>query len=188
MVADFSDLYQEELTAKGKISLGFWLSSLSDLFASALNQHIELVKSDGLKNYLQQNWYFNRYNLVGLLLLSPSLVAFAIEFISRILQGDLTHYNRTTYALLSHTLFWQTPVLFTWIVIFPVLAVFINLLPLLQKRFSFRQQLITLVIITFGLGFLAVVKLHDFAPCFIHGLTRVGIGQIPQIISICQKA
>ncbi len=163
----FSDMYREELAEKGKVSLGFWAWQL-----------------------------MNIYNAAGGILLLPSLIMMTMDLTSRIIQSDLIHYNRPWYGYLSHTPLYFKPVIFTWVILFPVLAVTINFIPLITKPmhgkaglFSWphiQQNILSLMVLLAGLVFLFIVLFHDFAPCMVHGLTREGFGQFPQIISVLQ--
>ncbi len=197
MLTIFEDISQEQLRKSGKTGISFWLSLSFDIARSAAEQHMQLLKKQGMKKYIHQTLLINRYNIIGALLLLPFLTVFAIDVLARILQGDLVHYNRPVYNYLSHTPFYWTPNLFIWVILFPALAVFTNLIPLIKNsikkrktifQFVFlRENAVTLLILAVGLGFLAIIKLHDFAPCMIHGLLRVGIGQLPKIISVCKN-
>ncbi len=151
-----------------------------------------------MKKYLQQTLHFNIYNIVGGILLLPFLLLFTIDLISRIVQADLTHYNRPVYAFLSHTFIYYTPVLFSIAILFPTLAVLLNLIPVVQtiiknrktiKKFAFvRLNLLSIVLLIIGLGFLAIIKLHDFVPCMLHGLLRLTFDKFPQLVSFCRNA
>lgn len=194
----FQDVYNEELAKHGKVTGGFWILQAFDFIKSAGEQHVSLINKIGMKKYLNKSLHINRYNVIGFILLLPFLSVFLIDVISRIAQGDLTHYNRPVYTMLSHTLFYWTPILFIWVIVSPTLAVLINLIPLIQnlkkkhaeiKLFTFiRQNIVTLLIVAIGLGFIAIIKLHDFAPCVFHGTLKIGIGQLPHIISVCRNA
>ena len=137
-------------------------------------------------------------NIIGLILLLPICTVFCIDLIARIVQGDLTRYNRPVYALLSHSPLYYFPVLFTWVILFPLLAVLINVTALIknmnkQKTSFFSLAFLTrnigaIIIFVISLGFLAILKLHDFAPCFIRGLQIVGIGHLSKILEVCRRA
>lgn len=194
----FLDVYSEELIKKGRVGAIFWLSQIADLTKSIIIQHFFMLQKNGLKKYLRQEGHINKYNFWGGLLLLPILSIFIIDTISRITQGDLTHYNRPVYAFLSHTFLYSYPVLFTWVILFPLLAILINLIPIIlnsQKKHAslvdlsfLAKNIISVILICIGLGFLIIIKFHDFAPCTIHGILNVGIGQLPHIISVCKNA
>ena len=59
----------------------------------------------------------------------PAFTVFMIDILGRIAQGDLTHYNRGIYNFLSHTPLYWTPVLFTWIIAFPAIAIILEIIP-----------------------------------------------------------
>ncbi len=194
----FYEMYQEEILTNGKIRFGFWIWQFSDLSNNALKEHVDLIEKKGIKKYMQQTFNINKYNIFGVILLLPAFIVFCIDLGSRIIQGDLVHYNRPVYKLLSHTPLYWTPVLFVWVIIFPLLAVGINLIPIITKAVKDRdhlksktfikQNFTTLLILTFGLFFVLLVKYHDFAPCMVHGILKVGFGQLDHIVEVCRKA
>jgi len=198
MVMTFEDMYQEKMLKDGETGIPFWFHIYMDIVANAFEQHWQLLRKQGLKKYTEQTLHINRYNIIGGLLLLPFFSVFLVDIIARIAQGDVTHYNRPVYSLLSHSLLYWFPVLFTWVILFPVLAVLINLFPLIKNilkkhgsvlRFDFiRQNIISLTLLTIGLGFLAIILLHDLGPCVVHGLLRFGFGKLPYILSFCRNA
>jgi hypothetical protein len=191
----FVEMYHEEIAEKGNVGLGFWLSQVADITKSVIEQHRDVMMKIGMKKYLQQTVHINRYNVIGFLFLVPFLLMFITDLVSRIAQGDLTHYNRPVYHYLSQTPLYWTPVLYTIVIIFPLLAIVSNVIPLLQQKrktvFSWvfvRKNLITLLIILAGLGCISIIKLHDFLPCMIHGILRGGLAHFSQMFPYCQKA
>lgn len=198
MLVTFEDMYQERIVNDKSVGLIFWFAIIFDITKNAFEQHNDLIHKKGMRNYLFKTLHFNIYNIIGGLLLLPFLSLFLIDLAARIAQKDLTHYNRPVYAFLSHTFLYYTPVLFAIAILFPALAVLINLIPVVKNitknrktiwHFAFfRQNLLNILILFIGLGFLALIKFHDFAPCFIHGLLRVGLGNFLQIISVCKNA
>ena len=50
----FRDIYQEELTKKGSVSLAFWFTQFGDITKSVIEQHIDMIGKQGMKKYLQQ--------------------------------------------------------------------------------------------------------------------------------------
>jgi hypothetical protein len=192
----FYDLYQEEIAKKGNAGFRFWFSQVGDILQSVIEQHKELVLKVGMKRYLQQTLHVNKYNVIGFLFLLPFLLMFTTDLISRIAQGDLTHYNRPVYHYLSQTPLYWTPVLFSIVVLFPLIAVTVNVIPLLQQKkkrmFSLvylRKNIITFIIILAGLGCIAIIKLHDFMPCMIHGLLKeAGLINFSKVFAVCRNA
>ncbi len=194
----FYEMYQEELQKKGRVSIEFWLFQVNDIAKSVIEQHIDEIRKKGVKIYLKQTLHINKYNVIGGILLFPIFTMTGLEIISRIVQGDLFHYNRPFYRLLSHSPLYWFPILFTWVILFPLLAIVVNLLPLLmdmRKRHVhilnvsfFKRHMFSLAILAIGALFFIAMQLHDFAPCFLIGLTKRGIGQIPSIISFCRGA
>lgn len=193
----FQDMYFSEIEKTGKVGILFWLSQIADMTTSVIEQHKLLIIKKGMKKYLQQTLPYTIYNIIGGILLLPFFTLFAIDFAARIAQGNMTHYNRPVYAFLSHTPLYWSPVLFSIAILFPAIAVLLNVIPLAQQLikkhislFSFtflKQNIVSLVLLIIALGFLANIKLHDFVPCFVHGITRIGLN-IPQIYSVCKNA
>jgi len=196
MLYTFQDMRAEEQTKHGNAGIDFWSSILIDTVLSALHEHGDILRKEGMKKYLHQTLKLNNYNLISLILLLPFLLMGCIDFAGRILQGDLGHYNPATYAALSQTPLYWYPILFTWVILFPILAVVISLVPLAinSKKSSWsgitylRQNPVSVVIITVGILLLAAVKLHDFLPCMVHSISLQGFGKLPTIISLCRKA
>jgi hypothetical protein len=198
MIITFEDIYREKLTKDGKLGILFWVKISLDIIKSALEQQSELLKRLGMKKYLIQTFHVNKYNIVGGVLLLPFLTMFAIDLIARIVQGDMTRYNRPVYVYISHTPLYWTPVLFSIVILFPLLAVLFNLIPLIVNALKkhthifhltfLKQNSIALAIVLVSLSFLAIIKLHDFAPCMVHGIIGLGVGEMPKIISICKNA
>ena len=197
MLFVFEDLCKEELEKHQKLTVNFLFQELADVTISIVQEHIHEVQQKGMKKYLQQTLHINKFNVIGGVLLLPAFLVLCIDIISRIAQGDLVHYNRLVYNLLSHTpLYWQ-PILFTWIIVFPFLAVLINTIPLIKNviknnghvkdmRFLI-QNLITVLLIFFGTFFILLVKFHDFGPCILHGIARLGFEHFTHIVAVCKK-
>lgn len=194
----FSDMYSEERSKNGKIGLGFWLHQFADIGKSVIEQHIDTLGKKGMKQYLQQILHINKYNVVGGIFLLPAFIVLCIDVVSRIVQGDLVHYNRPVYSFMSHTPLYWYPVLFTWVIIFPFLAVVINLIPLVKNiskthgkskymRFI-AQNIITILLVSFAAFFILIVKFHDFGPCMLHGIARLGFEHLTKIVAICRNA
>jgi len=198
MLLTFEDLYQEKVALDGQAGVLFWLRISFDIFATALEQQGKQMQKLGMKKYMGKTFHINKYNIIGFVLLLPFFSVFLISILARIAQGDLTHYNRPLNAFLSHSLLYWFPVLFTWVILFPALAVLLNIIPLLKALnknhgflfafFFIKQNAFTLLILAVGLGFLAIIIFHDFAPCFVHGILRFGPGKLPSIVSYCRNA
>jgi hypothetical protein len=192
------ELYQEELNKKGYVGVGFWFLQYTDITKSVIEQHKELAIKKGMKRYLQQTFNINAYNIIGTILLLPFLLLFLTDIISRVLQEDLVHYSRPVYNFVSHTPLYWTPVLFTWVIFFPLLAVIINILSLIFMKTKARDRVLsaafilrnmfTFGVIAIGLGAIIIIKLHDFAPCMMHGLLKIGLGQFTKIVGVCKNA
>src|SRR5258706_8657148 len=167
----FQDLYRDELVKHGKAGIRFWFSQSTDILKSVLGEHINEINKKGMKKYLKQDLYINNYNIFGGLLLMPFIILLGVDLISRIFQSDLTH-----------TPFYWPPFLFVWILLFPAIAVFINLIPIAEymrkgqkEMFGslfFKQNIVTLILLGIGLILLTFLPLHDFIPCMFHNLTH----------------
>lgn len=194
----FQDVCQEELENHKTLSASFWIRQIVDIARSIMHEHLLEVQHKGMKKYLEQTFHLSPYYIVSMGFLLPVILMTCTEILSRIIQKDMTHYNRPLYAFFSHTFLYWPPVLFTWVIIFPLLAAFISLIPLVvsfKKRktafLSWRfllSNIIGIAILLFGFGFIALIRLHDFLPCLFYGLTHFGFGQLHRILSVCQKA
>ncbi|MDE2025231.1 MAG: hypothetical protein KGJ07_01940 [Patescibacteria group bacterium] len=194
----FLDLYHEELIENGNIGVMFWLTQIGDITKSSIIEHVNFMKQKGMEKYFHQTFGINKFNLIGGIFLLPLFIVTAIDVIARIVQGDLVHYNRPVYSLLSHSPLYWYPILFVWVILFPLLTVIINLIPIAQSvlknktkiwNVSFvKRNVISLILLCIGLGFIAMIRFHDFIPCFIHGLFKVGFGQLPKILNVCRNA
>lgn len=194
----FQDMYHEELGKNGRVGLKFWMHQIQDIFKSVIEQHMDAIRKKGMKKYLSQALNVNKYNVIGAIFLLPIVFMIVIEFISRVIQGDMFHYNRSFYHFISHSPLYWSPVLFTWVIIFPLIAIFINIIPLVKRSsktkpsfFSFKfleQNIVSILILFAAFTFLFLLKFHDFIPCMMQGIIRIGFGKIPYILSICQKA
>ncbi len=193
MLQVFNDLRSDELEEKGKIGVGFWTLQFADLTKSLLSENFDAMQKQGIKKY----FHLTTYNIWGIILLLPIFIMSVIDFSSRIAQGNLFHYNKTTYNFLSHTFLYQTPVLFTWVILFPLAAVVLNVFPLIKTRskrahvlsFSFvKSNLVTLIILCFGLGFIFMIRFHDFLPCVINNIFSKGLNQLGPILGYCRNA
>lgn len=138
----------------------------------------------------------NSYNVFGIILLLPFFTVFVVDLVARIAQGDLVHYNRPLYNFLSHTPLYQTPVLFLWVIVFPLLAAAINLISIIRqvgKKDIFtikfvEKNFVSIALLIIGLFFVAIIKLHDFAPCMVKGFFIKGVGDFSRILQYCSKA
>ena len=113
------------------------------------------------------------------ILIFPFLIFLTVEVFSRIAQGDLLHYNREVYAVLSQTPFYWLPFLFTWAFLFPVLAVLLNFFKVAKQARRENEKLSSLKFIQknilsylfmlAGFAFLAFIAPH-FIPFLIYGI------------------
>lgn len=193
MVYAFRDLYQEEFVKYGKVGIGFWLTIFADTANGIITQHVDLMKKQGIKKY----FHITSYNIVGLLLLLPFITLFSLDIIGRLIQGDVTRYNRAWYAAITQSVLYKEPIILQMVFIFgPILAVLLNIIPIvisLQKTknptFSKLMYGNPLAVILIGIGIvcLLIVYGHDFFPCIVHGLLRFDVGKLPYIISYCNN-
>lgn len=195
MMYVFQDLCQQEIADNGTLSVGFWFSIMTDSLLSIVTQHLNEMGKKGIKKYFRQTWHVNKYNIIGFIFLLPFLLMFAVDFISRVAQGDLIHYNRPVYHYLSGTPLYWTPVLFTIVVVLPILALVINVVQIFlnksKKSFSLgfmRRNLISAVIICVALGCISIVEFHDFLPCMVHGILSGKLTQFSRLLSFCHNA
>ena len=187
MLLIINDLKRDELREKGRIKFSFWAFQYSDVSKSLFSEHIDFLNKSGFRKYFK----LNNFNIIGGVLMLPAFTVFMIDILGRIAQGDLTHYNRGIYNFLSHTPLYWTPVLFTWIIAFPAIAIILNIISVLKNRNNrvfVRKNYASFLILFFGLFLLFLVKFHDFAPCFVHGLFLKGFGNLNLIIGVCSKA
>ena len=109
----------------------------------------------------------------------PFLIFLSIEVFSRFAQGDLLHYNREIYGVLSQTPFYVLPVLFTWIFLFPLLVVLLNFFMVAKQakreheRLSslkfIKKNIMSYLFMLASLAFLAFIAPH-FIPFLIYGI------------------
>ncbi|HEV2339354.1 MAG TPA: hypothetical protein VGT05_01145 [Patescibacteria group bacterium] len=199
MLFVFQDLYQEESVNHGKADILFWFAIVTDTIKSAMLQHIILIQKHGIKNY----FHINIYNIMGAVFLLPFLMLFCIDFFSRLIQGDFTHYNRVTYNYISHTMLYNTynghaPLLWTVLILAPCLAVVINCVPVfasvIQRKIKstiktlFLANPLAFVIIAIGAFCLLVVYGHDSIPCVMNRIYNHGFGNVGHMVSFCRNA
>ena len=187
----FNDLYREEIKRNGRIKIGFCLTQSIDLIINGFLQHLDLIRK-----YLSTELNLNIYNMFGFIFLLPAMLMFLTDLLSRISQGDLTHYNRSVYYFLSHTPLYWYPVLVTWTILLPGLALLINLVPFIKSKIKHKNMTFTKLISlnwfsallsVISLGFITIVKLHDFAPCMIHGIFLKGFNNLGLVIKVCKN-
>jgi hypothetical protein len=142
MLLVFNDMYQEELTEYGKIRTVFWLSQSVDLFKSIIEQHEEFARKYGFKKYIKNILHINKYNVLGVIFLLPFISMFLVDLSSRILQGDLTHPNTSILHGIYNTPLYWAPILFMWVILFPVLAVITNVIPLLLTLLKHGKHMV----------------------------------------------
>ncbi|MCL4367114.1 hypothetical protein M1563_03005 [Patescibacteria group bacterium] len=198
MLEVFTELYQEEIDKHGSAGIYFWFAIWGDLLKSVLTQHWELMQKQGMKKYLKSTFNINIYNVTGGLLILPFMVMLGLDLVSRLIQGDLTHYNRSYYQLLSQTFLMQGPAQLFWVIIFPLAALIINLIPFFktaytqQNRLAIKSLVLTnllaVAIMSVGLFALLLAFGHDYIPCFFHHLFLDGLDQIAKTALFCRSA
>ncbi len=197
MLFSFQDMYKEEVSKYGKAGFIFWFSIITDTMQSAITQHIIMIKKEGVKKY----FHITVYNILGAILLLPFIILLGADFLGRLVQGDLIHYNRAWYAVVSHTILYSTfnghaYLLWATLILAPFLAVVLNLIPVLTsimqtKKLTVRTLFLTnpLAIVIIGVGVFALLVIygHDFFPCVVHGLLNGSVNK-EHILSLCSKA
>src|ERR1043165_5863757 len=186
MLLAFEDMYQEELETKGRIRLRFWISIFLDTAKSVLTEHMNMMKKQGVKNYLN----INTYNVIGGILLLPFLLILGSDFIGRVVQGDFSHPNMGAVGFLSRSILYSgyDKLLWALLVFAPLLAAVLNLIPVISsvrsenKKLSIRNLLFTnplsSLVVGIGLLFILIVAGHDAIPCFVNHLISNGLGNI----------
>jgi len=198
MVLVFNDMYEEELQEYGKIRFIFWFSQAIDLLKSVFEQHEDFLRKYGVKKYTRNILHLNKYNILGVFFLLPFVSVFFIDVISRIVQGNLSHPNELVLHGLYNTPLYWFPILFTWVIIFPLLAFAVNVIPLVIKllmkgrKFTnvlfIKENIVTIAISLTGIFVISLVTLHDFLPCLINSLLVHGGSNLGNIILVCRNA
>lgn len=194
----FEDMYQEELEKNGRIGINFWIMQFADLSKSIIEQHFDFLDKYGFKKYMRDVLHFNKYNALGILFLLPFISVFLLDIVSRIFQGNLLRPNTLMlHGLYNSPLYWF-PILFVWVFLFPVVAVFLNIIPLIKSCLKNRKHILsltflnmnfgTLMILFIALSAVACLYLHDFLPCVMTSVLSQGIVKIWHILSVCRNA
>lgn len=189
----FGDLYRDE-KARKHIGLSFWMRMISDTGQSAAVEHVAAIREEGMNTYLQNYLHLNRWNLIGAFLLLPIFTMAVIDTITRLAPAGRNAIMENIY----HSPLYYAPVLRTWVLVFPIIALILNALPLAvsvrkaEKGTSslslIRNNIATLIVFGAAACFLVVLKLHDFAPCVLHNLLKQGLSDIPGILGYCRNA
>ncbi len=198
MLFVFEDMYQEELAKHGRVGTRFWLSVFIDTIGSVIAQHIDMIRKQGMKNYLQQTLHINKYNVIGGILLLPFIVLLGSDFIGRVIQGDFSHPNMTLIGYLSRSILYsgQAPLLWVVLVYSPLLAILLNIIPFITSLKKKNKKLVLtnilfvnpLALVIMGMGFLFLVVAfgHDVIPCFVHRF--FSSWDLFHTIAICKNA
>jgi hypothetical protein len=196
----FDDLCQEELSRHGRLEAGFWGWVIADTLRGAAVEQGAALTDQGMKRYLQTTLHVNRFNVLGLLLLTPFFVMLGVDGLGRIAQGDLLHPNQAWYAVLARTpLYTFPPALFSVVLLLPALAMLINCIPILSRLRQYRHNtltlgqvvstnLVALAIMGLGLSFVALALWHDVVPCMARGILSGGLSDIRHVIAVCRNA
>ncbi len=151
-----------------------------------------------MKKKLYSTIHLHWYSVVGSVFLLPFFFTLSADVIARVLQGDLFHYSRPLYYFLSQTPFYAYPMFLAWMLVLPIAAVLINLIPLLMKvsekpalftdqRFLLKNS-VSIIIVGAGLAFLAIIFLHDVVPCIVNGVIFGGLQEFFPILKHCSNA
>ena len=196
MLFAFEDMYQAELEKHGKIRLGFWFSIFLDTTESVITEHINMIKKQGIKNYLN----INKYNVIGGILLLPFVLILGSDFIGRVVQGDFSHPNMGVVGFLSRSVLYggYDKLLWAILVFAPLMAAILNLIPVISSLKRKKEKLtistllftspLSLLIVGMGLLFILIEAGHDAVPCFVNHLISNGLGNIWQTILVCKNA
>lgn len=198
MLLVFHDMYQDELSVKGNVQFGFWLSIILDVTKSSITQHISAMKQQGWRKY----FHITIYNIIGGILLLPFLLIFIYGMIGRTIQGDVYHYNRPFESVLYHSFiyanyFGKPLILMAIAILFPAIALLINLISIISSLTKTKKQSpiklflanpVAYVITLTGLFFLLIIFGHDFVPCTVNALMKYGFGQVGHIVSVFRNA
>ncbi len=198
MLRVFSQMYQEE-TQQGRAGMLFWSRIISDVAISGVGEHFDDLGKKGPRNYLGKTLRINDLNIIGAVLLLPFGLLLAIDFIGRVVQGDLIRYDRAFSATVSSTFLYRHPLLlWSVMVLAPILAVAINLVPFMRAIAKNRGKLTpnkvlsanpaAALIIMLGFFALLIIYGHDAIPCFIHGVFLGKLGDFGNLVSTCRRA
>jgi hypothetical protein len=194
MLFTFHDLYQEELKKYDRVRIAFCVSLFRDALLSATAEHIVMIHKQGIKQY----FHITRYTIIGALLLVPFLTLLGLDVLGRLIQGDLAHYNKSWYAAITQSALYREPLMLQAIFIFaPLLAVVLNLIPILASlraakkptvRTLFLANPLALGVSGLGLLCLFIIYGHDVVPCMVNGLFSHGFQTFFNLIAVCRNA
>lgn len=191
-----NDLYQEEITTYGHIRMSFFITQSFDIIQNSMKQHLILARKSGMKHYFQHTFHINTYTLISAILLLPFVFMSGVDIIARIVQGDFGKPNHAVYSLLGHTFLYATPILFIWVLAFPLIALILTTISLIINETKvrmlslqfIRNNLVSIILLIIAIGCIGIVRFHDFAPCVIKNVRSNGLGNIQQIVSVCNNA
>ena len=198
MLLFLSDVYQEELAKNGKVGISFWMTQGLDISKNIIEEHLNYLGKFGFKKYMKNVLHFNKYNALGIFFLLPFVSMFAIDLVTRLITGNLLRPNvQLLNGIYNSPLYWG-PILFMWVILFPLLAVAINVIPLIKNTVKSKNgiwnstflkvNLVTLAIILLGLSWVLFLKVHDSVPCFINHIINQGFTDFGHTIKVCKKA
>jgi len=173
MVQTLADMLDDQPNKYARLAI--WLRIGVDLPVSIVHQNIMYIGEVSMPTYIKRNGI-----IAGLL-----LVPFLLALIANALTATI--YHRDLY----NSVVWSTPVLTTWIIILPSLALlialasYINFLQHSPKQTPFFQRLHNVKQVwpialagSCGLGILCLVAFHDSAHCPLqnplHTITQPG--------------
>lgn len=124
----------------------------------------QLLYTGGVMSHTMPN-YIKLSSLFGVLMVVPFFVFVVID--------SLTRHS------LEHSFFWHTPVLFTWLIILPAVAVAVNAAALSRwlwqrnstgfwrRLLDIRHDWPPILVAIIGLGIIGLALFHDSAHCVI---------------------
>ncbi len=161
MVQTLADMLEAQPTPTGRMAI--WMRAGVELPFSALKQDIIITREVFMTGTPK---YIKRYSAIGTILVAP----FFLFIIANALSGQR----------LYDSLFWQTWILFTWIIVLPSLAILLNAFAFIKwiraENHSTGRSIKSMVmdykhswpavsLIVIGLAILAIVFGHDSVHC-----------------------
>ncbi len=189
LILIFHDMYADN----NKHSVNFWFSLLGDIIKTNASSISYFNPQQYMANISSGKIQISVYNMMGGIFLFPFLFALSVDFVSRLIQGNLSHPNNAALSTMNNTFLYNGTILRIWLLVLPALAIIVNVYPLIQ-RYIHKEKVISMktifsiIIIFLGLSFIAIVRLHDFAPCVMNGFFLHGNTNLSQLINNCQRA
>jgi hypothetical protein len=197
MALVFQDMYRDERTRSGRIGWKFWFGIVYDGMRSLVREHGNELVAAGPKGYLREEWRLKAHNIIAAVCLLPFISLAAIDMLSRVTQGDFGHPNRIVMAALASSPVYHPPVPVIWALVLPVAALIISVVPLTVGVVTsakpgsvvfLKIHALEIILGAVSLSCLAVLVLHDFAPCMVRQTINGGLFHLIPTVSYCWKA